>query len=144
MTQILPRSKFHHNNDLNQNYGISLMRLFLFLTILGCQQTPSAPVEAGDVPRGHAVYENYCASCHQADGSGQPSKDVIIAANFKDDPSPLDQTDAALLRTIKYGKSGKIGAMPPWAGVLKEQQLIDVLAYVRHTFGGEPQEPTPE
>jgi cytochrome c oxidase subunit 2 len=120
------------------------MRLFLALSIFGCTNAPSVPLQTADVTRGGAVYENYCAACHQADGSGQPGKDVVIAASFKGESSPLDQTDAALIRAIKYGKSGKIGAMPPWAGVLSEQQLIDVLAYLRHTFGGEPQEPTPE
>lgn len=89
------------------------------------------PLEAGNPERGSKVYGTYCVPCHQADGRG---KEGTLAANFVDDKERMAQADDVLLGSIKNGKQGKIGAMPPWGATLKEQEIHDVLAYVRKTF----------
>ena len=47
----------------------------------------------------------------------------------------LSKSDEELLRSIKVGRTGEIGVMPPWRGSLDEQQRKDVLAYIRASFG---------
>lgn len=90
------------------------------------------PLEPGNAERGGKVYGTYCVGCHMADGKGNNG---TTAANFVDDASRLAKTDEELLVSIAEGKNGTIGAMPPWKGALSEQQRVDVLAYVRATFG---------
>ena len=94
-----------------------------------------APEKAATLP-GEATYKEYCIVCHQADGSGMPQGAArAIAGNFSGPESALNKTDEELLRTIKVGKSGEIGVMPKWMGILNEQKRKDVLAYIRATFG---------
>ena len=67
-----------------------------------------------------------------------------IAGSFVGEGSVLAQPDDVLLRVIASGKTGRIGSMPGWAGVLSGQDRRDVLAYLRKTFGAAPKEATPE
>jgi len=92
--------------------------------------------------RGEVIYKSYCITCHQADGSGKPTAEGRpIAGSFSGDPEILAQSDEQLLRTIRVGKTGRIGSMPPWAGVLSKEQRADVLAYIRATFAPAPADP---
>jgi caa(3)-type oxidase subunit IV len=93
------------------------------------------PVHAGDAVAGATVYTTYCVACHQADGKGMDGK---LAANFVDDPTRLSKSDEELLASIRDGTTGTIGTMPPWGAALSAQQRVDVLAYVRATYGRAP------
>ena len=90
----------------------------------------AAPDAAG--ADGAAVYNQYCIACHQADGKGMNG---TMAGNYVDDPAVLAQTDEQLIATVKAGKTGKIGTMPPWGGVLSDAQVAAVVAYIRATYG---------
>jgi nitrite reductase (NO-forming) len=91
---------------------------------------------AASVKRGEALYTNYCSFCHQPTGVG-------IANAFP----PLAKSDYLMADTkraidiVKNGKQGEItvngqkynGVMPPQA--LTDEQVADVLNYVRNTWG---------
>ncbi len=95
---------------------------------------PTQPEFAENSPqaRGAEVFKTTCQACHQADGRGM---DGQLAADFIGDPSRLAKTDAELLTSIRKGMTGSIGTMPPWGGVLDEEQTRDVLSYIRAAFG---------
>jgi putative membrane protein len=93
---------------------------------------PPATAAATSALPGASVYATYCQTCHQADGRGLGGK---AAGDFVGDAAILAQPDEALLGTIARGKTGRIGIMPAWGGVLSDQQRRDVLAYIRATFG---------
>jgi len=96
------------------------------------------PVQAPADP-GEAIYKQYCVVCHQADGSGQPAGGGrAIAGNFSGQDSVLRKSDEELLRSIRVGRSGTIGVMPPWQGIIDKQGRKDVLAYLRASFGKAP------
>ncbi len=86
---------------------------------------------------GRQVYGTFCVICHQADGSGGglPGAPQLAAANFRQSgpDAPLAKSDEQLLRIITEGAEGK--PMPPFGGVLKPNQIRDVLAYLRAAFG---------
>lgn len=86
----------------------------------------------GDATKGADVFGRICVACHQKDGSGMNG---MLAANFKTDKTRLAQPDSVLLKSIAEGKKGEKLTMPPQKGVLTEQEIKDVLAYVRKTFG---------
>lgn len=82
-----------------------------------------APVDA------RALFAQACAKCHAADGSGG----LPMVANG---PKPIDLRDAGWQRSrtdneialaIRDGR----GAMPPFAGVLAEQQIAGLARHVR-------------
>lgn len=98
------------------------------------------PGQGTDLEAGRRIYGTYCVTCHQPDGTGGavPGVDgaaLPVAANFtrRDPGAPLAKPDAELLQLITHGVPGK--PMPPFGGVLKAEEIRDVLAYLRSAFG---------
>lgn len=94
-----------------------------------------------DVTNGRRVYGTFCVTCHQADGKGgalpgsAAGPATLVAANFtlRGTGAPLAKPDTELLKTITNGAAGK--PMPPFGGVLKPEEIRDVLAFLRTAFG---------
>ena len=80
-------------------------------------------------PDGKAIYTQYCVACHGADGKGNNALGGDYSVVLK------DREDAELIASIKNGKTGSIGVMPPWGAVLKDDQIAAVLGYVKSEFG---------
>lgn len=88
------------------------------------------------ITRGKAVYTQHCATCHQADGYGVPRLNP-----------PLSQTEYVLgdkkrlINIVLNGLNEEIeidgeyysNPMPPLSH-LKDQEIADVLTYVRNSF----------
>jgi len=77
---------------------------------------------AADIMQGRNHYETYCRSCHGGDGRG-----VIAGAPDFSRGQGLMKPDAALASGLRSAKGG----MPSFQGILREQQLLDVVAYLR-------------
>lgn len=80
---------------------------------------------ASDIRNGQALYKQNCMFCHGI--NGQPT--MAGAANFKRGEG-LFQSDQQLLERIKNGKR----ACPSFRGILTEQKIFDVIAYLRTFF----------
>jgi len=92
-----------------------------------------APAEAAlaqgiNLEAGQTVYRTYCMACHQEDGRGGGT----AAADFVGDRTRLGKSDAELLRSIRLGFEAT--GMPPFGAILSEQQINDVLGYIRESF----------
>jgi mono/diheme cytochrome c family protein/glucose/arabinose dehydrogenase len=87
---------------------------------------------------GREVYENICQTCHQPDGRGQDK----LAANLVGSWLALAPAEIPA-RIVLGGKDGPIGLMPPVGQTLSDEQIADVLTYVRHEWGqtGTPVDP---
>lgn len=77
---------------------------------------------AADPEEGRSLYETHCEVCHAADGRGT----VPGVPDFGRGQGLLSP-DGAIARKIRSGGGG----MPAYEGLLREQQLLDVIAYVR-------------
>ncbi len=116
--------------------------------IAGVLMATPMPGEAGN---GEDVYARRCAGCHgeEGDGSGPgaerlnpPPRDFTegmykIRTTGFDDIVP---NDADLVRTIRDGMPGT--AMPGWGDVLSEQDMRDVVAYIKTFAGLEEEKPS--
>jgi cytochrome c oxidase cbb3-type subunit III len=85
---------------------------------------------------GKKLYVTYCSSCHGDNGKGDgPAAQSLPVkpANHTDGAVMNQLTDKFLLEIISKGGSavGKSPMMPAWGGQLKENQLRDIVAYVR-------------
>lgn len=78
--------------------------------------------EAANPAMGRRVYDSNCAACHGADGIAV----IPGAPNFRR-KERLEKPDVLLLQTIKRGQN----LMPAWQGMITEQDMKDVLAYIR-------------
>jgi mono/diheme cytochrome c family protein len=88
---------------------------------------------------GRTVYQNICQACHQPDGRGQEK----VAASLVGSTLALGPADVTA-RILLNGKEGSIGLMPPVGQVLNDEQIADVLTYVRREWGqtGSPVDPS--
>lgn len=87
---------------------------------------------------GESLYHSTCVACHGNDGKGT----VPGAPDLRGVDSRLVQKDIdTLLHNVDegYQSSGSMMAMPPKGGSsnLSEQDLVDILDYMRKEFGGE-------
>jgi mono/diheme cytochrome c family protein len=98
----------------------------------------SAPhgLDAARVARGAEIYRANCATCHGDKAQGAPNW-AKKGPDGKYPPPPLDAQGHAwhhpmsmLLMTVREGTVKKGGGMPGWAGVLKDEDIEAVLAYV--------------
>lgn len=84
-----------------------------------------------DVAAGKVIYELHCQGCHGPGGSGdgpKAGKLRVPPANFHR-PMLLMKTDEQLRTSIEFGIV--LSPMHAWRQVLTDQQMGDVLAYVR-------------
>ncbi len=95
---------------------------------------------------GKKVYNSVCMVCHMTDGSGVPGMyPPIYESEFVNG----DVTE--LIKIVLEGKSGKVevkgetynNIMPPQAN-LTDQQIADVLTFMRSNFGNNSSEITAE
>lgn len=80
------------------------------------------PARAADVAGGERIYKQYCAQCHGTGGVAVLPNAPSFARGDR-----LMQPDPVLAMTIRSGRN----AMPAFAGLLNERQILDVIAYLR-------------
>lgn len=95
-----------------------MAKYWLLLVLLLLAQ----PVLAADVFRGKQVYLQHCADCHGPSGEGV----MPGVPNFTRGES-LFKSDNELVNTLRSGQ----GVMPSYSGLLQEDELEDVVAYLR-------------
>lgn len=90
--------------------------------------------EQGNASNGKAHYEQYCAMCHgkRGLGNGPMAKATTPPASKLTTREVREKSDEQLLKDIADGVGS---TMPAWRGVLNDQQLLDVVAYVRALSG---------
>jgi mono/diheme cytochrome c family protein len=90
------------------------------------------------IVRGKLLYKQHCLSCHQADGSGVPRLTPPLART-----QHVLGDAGRLIKIVLNGLNEEIevngdyysNPMPPFAAVLKDQEIADVLSYIRSNFG---------
>src|SRR4026209_660746 len=94
---------------------------------------PSAALTAEEQQRfdaGRETYRNICQACHQPDGRGQEKLAPSLVGSALA-LAPADVTTRILLN----GKEGSIGLMPPIGSAISDEQIANVLTYVRREWG---------
>ena len=91
---------------------------------------------AQSVAEGQKLYMTYCSSCHgdKGRGDGAAGKGLPVKpADHTDGKLMSSFSDEFLMTIISKGGAavGKSSFMPAWGGVLKDNQLRDLLAYLR-------------
>ncbi|MBI2875557.1 MAG: cytochrome c [Candidatus Tectomicrobia bacterium] len=131
-------------------------REFLFLFLLSTLPWGCGSPEAGDgvlhnfldrgqrerlqlakIHRGERLYRHYCLLCHGEEGRGDGYNASTLEVPPRDLAAPgfLRKTsDEQLSVVIARGSRalGKSPLCPPWGRVLKEEEIRDLIAYVRN------------
>lgn len=96
------------------------------------------PVRADDqaMQRSAHLYDVYCAQCHGIARNGKGVNTIALAVQ------PRDHSDKAAMVAIPLeqmakaireggGAVNKSALMPPWGAVLSEEQIADMVTYLR-------------
>ena len=87
---------------------------------------PAHGAEAkGDALLGKEIFNGTCAHCHGPDGVVQDRKIDLRRLEHK----YADQMDEVFLTTVTNGRPSK--GMPTWKDVFKQQDFINILAYLK-------------
>lgn len=100
----------------------------------------TSPASISSIADGQEIYMTRCVSCHMANGEGVPGVFPPLAAS-----EYVTGDKGQLIRMILNGLMGEItvndvtysGMMPPWGGFLTDEQVAEVLTYVRGNLGNE-------
>jgi len=128
-----------------QAHLLSSLPVFIvhFAWIISAAPAIASPASTEALERGRAIYEGQCASCHGPQGRGDGPEAPFLS------PRPASlisagtsiKTDAELLAVIVKGKPRT--AMPAWKDRLTDEQLHEVLAYIRSLVRFQPKPLTP-
>lgn len=125
--------------------GCNFSGLFVHLEDDPVFVDPAAPadlppdgVPPGGGSAGAKVYAKICSSCHQGNGKGLPGVYPPLAGS-----AYAVGESSVPIRIVLHGFKGKItregkeynGLMAPWKDQLSDQDIADVLTYVRSSFG---------
>ena len=78
---------------------------------------------------GHQLYVEYCAECHQTDGSGWSTLYPRLAGN----PIVTLHDPEQIIVTVTYGQ----GSMMSFQEKLSSQQIAEILTYIRNSWGNQ-------
>jgi len=100
------------------------------------EKMPQEKKERSKRHPGERVYKEYCATCHQADGSGVPGMYPPLSSN------EYIRNKDQILRVVLDGMKGKVeidgevynNFMAPHSH-LTDLELASVISYVRASFG---------
>ncbi|PYF72644.1 c-type cytochrome [Pedobacter nutrimenti] len=116
---------------------LTLVILSATLVKLSAQTKKNAPVSALVMTNGKKVYNQYCLSCHMADGGGVQNMNPPLSKT-----SYVTGDKTRLIKVILNGFSESVeidgetytNVMAPH-NFLKDQEIADVLSYIRNSFG---------
>lgn len=82
-----------------------------------------------DVVSGRIIYSTICIRCHGIDGTGEGPMKLTPPVADLTSPAVQSKLDARLFKSVHDGKANT--AMGAWREVLSDEEIWDVLAYVR-------------
>jgi mono/diheme cytochrome c family protein len=106
------------------------------VTPMAADEIPVEEVERftdGDAANGGKLYKRYCSGCHGADGRGGAHTFMPHIQNLTRKDYIEFIPDGFLFTVIAEGgvAVGKSGYMPAWRGTLSDQDIKNVIAFIR-------------
>ncbi len=95
---------------------------------IGVKDLTASP-KGGDPVSGREIYVNTCIRCHGIDGKGALGIKLVPPPADLTSSAVQDRLDGTLFRRIHEGKPNT--AMGAWKHSLSDEEIWDVLAYVR-------------
>lgn len=110
---------------------LPLLVVLAGMVISACGPGGGAPSGGGgSTSAGGALFQATCASCHGADLRGTEKGPPFLDPTY----APNHHGDAAFLSAVRQGvrpHHWNFGPMPPVQPVLSDQEVADIVAYVR-------------
>ncbi|WP_242691590.1 c-type cytochrome [Desertivirga arenae] len=121
--------------------GLLFIAFFALKTVTAQTKKPLAKPSAttninASIQRGKAVYATLCVACHQVDGGGVPNLNppLIKTSYVLGDKKRLINILLNGMQGVDIDGETYSNVMPP-VSQFSNQQIADVLTYVRNSFG---------
>jgi len=110
-----------------KHLGITMAVLVLSLS----SSWVAAQIRPGHPDRGEAIYKDQCLRCHgrMGDGDGPDAQGLIVRPTDFHAAQSRERSDFELLIAISNGVL--FSPMHAWRGRLKDEEMMDVIQYVR-------------
>ena len=107
--------------------------MLLRSVLLACLTLSPAAALAGDAASGAKVYKRYCRGCHGVDGRGGAHTFMPHIHNLTKKGYIDLKPDEVLADIILEGGEpfGMSSYMPAWKGTLSDEQIDDVISFIR-------------
>jgi S-disulfanyl-L-cysteine oxidoreductase SoxD len=136
--------------------GATLVLLLAAVIIISLEprvESPANPDDPQQVARGQAVYVQYCMACHGAQLEGEPNwRQRLPSGRLPAPPHDASghtwhHSDEMLFGMTKYGlvpgkyaPPGHESDMPAFGGILSDEDIWAVLAYIKASWPEELRE----
>jgi mono/diheme cytochrome c family protein len=111
---------------------VTMLAFALSPFAMGADEALPRDTPEAAIVRGSIVYRTYCVLCHGADGRG----DGRAAKMYTPKPanltvSPFNDTYKEMIIRGGGASMGRSSFMPPWGGELSNEQIHDLVAFLR-------------
>jgi mono/diheme cytochrome c family protein len=96
------------------------------------------PPAASQMTEGEKLYKGACIACHELDGSGAPRIYPPLPGNANlqsADPASAIRIVLDGAESITTPRAPNKGSMPAYANKMSDQQIADVITYIRNAWG---------
>jgi mono/diheme cytochrome c family protein len=131
--------------ELNMRVPVVAAALLLAMTALGfgggarVKDDLASSAKERDPVSGREIYVNTCIRCHGIDGKGALGIKLVPPPADLSSAAVQNRLDGTLFMRIHDGKPNT--AMGAWANALSDDEIWDVLAYVRTLGAGSDAKP---
>jgi len=124
--------------NLMQPFALAVVLGLAPIVLLAADEPKSEGQQAGDLPKGDAergakLYSRYCRGCHGEEGRGDGLVFMPHVNNLTKKGYIENLPDDYLVLAINKGGPGigKSDYMPAWEGTLSQEQVSDLVAFIR-------------
>jgi S-disulfanyl-L-cysteine oxidoreductase SoxD len=124
--------------------ALALLAGMLIISLQPEYESPADPENPSQVARGQVIYAQHCAACHGVRLEGQPNwRERLPGGRMPAPPHDASghtwhHSDEALFGMTKHGlvpgryaPPGHESDMPAFTGILSDDDIWDVLAYIK-------------
>jgi mono/diheme cytochrome c family protein len=117
---------------------VRAMAVFLKDLPAGAAEALIALPSQTQMANGEKIYRGACIACHEADGSGAPRiyPPLPGIANLQSaDPTSALRIVLDGAQTVTTPRAPNAGSMPAYRDKLSDQEIADVVSYIRNSWG---------
>ena len=129
---------------MSKRLGSVIVMTGIIAVLTSAKISPSQDKLKASIERGKTVYENTCLACHQINGSGVPGMNPPLKKTkwvVGDKKTLINVILKGLDQEIVVDDETYTNVMPAFAN-LSDQEIADVLTYIRNSFGNKASQVT--
>jgi mono/diheme cytochrome c family protein len=133
MAEVILNSTSHMSEA-----DVKAMATYLKDISAGAPEPAASSPSPAQMANGEKLYKGSCVACHELDGSGAPRIYPPLPGNANlQSANPASAIRIVLdgAETITTARAPNTGSMPPYASKLSDQEVADVVTYIRNAWG---------